>query len=265
MRTSTAALIFAVILPATTARADEAGQAETLRPMCADRPGKATPPCIVDAGHAQLEVGLVDWTAASPASAGTGETIAAFEARFGLSPRNEVEVAWTPLSISHADGSRQAGVGDLTVGARRSLTSPGGSGVQVSVEPFVVAPVGTHGQGAGRWGGGVLLPVSIPLDAFTIGFTPALQASPAADGPGSRAQLSAALGASYGLGAFSFGAELWGATQPGVRGSEQASTDVFAAWSPPWLHDVQFDAGVNAGLTRNTPRVELSLGVAHRF
>ena len=33
---------------------------EGLRDFCAQRPGKATPPCILDAGHLQIETGLID-------------------------------------------------------------------------------------------------------------------------------------------------------------------------------------------------------------
>jgi hypothetical protein len=239
--------------------------ASGLGPMCADRPGKATPPCIVAPGHLQLEVGLIDWSGHSPGTPQTSEAIAAFEARFGLSARTEVELAWTPVSISHQEGDRQVGVGDLTLGARTALVSPHGDGLAVSIEPFVQAPTGTEGQGSGQWGGGVLLPVSLPVGGFSIGFTPAIQTVPADDGPGVRAQLSGALGASYGFADVSVGAELWGAMQPSLRAADQASGDLFVAWSPACLSDVQFDAGVNAGLTRNTPRVELSLGVAHRF
>jgi hypothetical protein len=247
------------------ARAEDAPAGEALRPMCADRPGKATPPCIVDAGHFQLEVGVYDWASRSPAQDQTVQTIGAFEARLGLTAGTEVELSFTPVSISRTEGARQTGIGDVSFGGRVALTSPDTSGVSVSVEPFVLAPTGTHGQGAGQWGGGILLPVSIPAKTLTIGFTPQIQAAPAADGPGVRTQLSAALGASYPLGELSLGAELWGAAQPAVRGSEQASADFVAAWSPSRLHDVQFDAGLYAGLTRQTPRMELSFGVAHRF
>ena len=40
------------------------------RPFCADRPGKATPPCILDVGRWQLESALVDGADDSWAVAG---------------------------------------------------------------------------------------------------------------------------------------------------------------------------------------------------
>src|SRR5260221_13874651 len=36
--------------------------AEDLRDLGADRPGKGSPACTVDAGHLQAELGLADWT-----------------------------------------------------------------------------------------------------------------------------------------------------------------------------------------------------------
>jgi hypothetical protein len=245
------------------ALAAPAAAAEQLRPMCADRPGKATPPCIVDAGHFQLEVGLADWTNGTAADRVETETFAAFEARLGLASRTEVELAWTPVSISRSSGTRAEGVGDLTFGVRHALTSPDGPGPLVSIQPFVSAPVGTHGQGSGRWGGGLLAPVTIPLGAASIGFTPQLQT--ATDGDKTHLDLSSALGLSYPVSSVTVGAELWGAVEPAVDHTGRATVDLFAAWSPKALRDVQFDAGVNAGLTRYSPRLEISVGVSHRF
>ena len=67
--------------------------AETLRPFCAERPGKATPPCILDAGHAQLEVGLTDAVVQSGPNV---YALGAAELRLGVSRRAEVEIGWTP-------------------------------------------------------------------------------------------------------------------------------------------------------------------------
>ena len=77
------------------ARAEDGAQ---LRPLCADRPGKATPPCILDAGHLQLEVGLVDYSRLNDAGDHDQTfAIAGFELRAGLTRRSEVELDWTPL------------------------------------------------------------------------------------------------------------------------------------------------------------------------
>src|SRR5512135_3010474 len=87
------------------ALAQDAPSAAQLRPLCADRPGKATPPCILDAGHAELEMSAADWTNGTAADHGETESFAAFEARFGLTARSEAEFAWTPVSRSRTPGA----------------------------------------------------------------------------------------------------------------------------------------------------------------
>src|SRR5690242_738899 len=81
--------------------AASAAAAQQLRPFCAERPGKATPPCIVDAGHVQLETGLAD-VLLQP-----GEDVvalAAGELRVGLTRRLEAQVGWAPLLIGYKTG-----------------------------------------------------------------------------------------------------------------------------------------------------------------
>jgi hypothetical protein len=59
-------------------------------------------------------------------------------------------------------------------------------------------------------------------------------------------------------------AEIWGAWDWDPSGTtRQASADGSAAWLLG--KDVQLDAGVNFGLNRATPDVELYTGVAVRF
>ena len=62
-------LAAALMASAPAAAAADAASSDGLRPLCADRPGKATPPCILDAGHTQLEVGVVDFATTHDAGA----------------------------------------------------------------------------------------------------------------------------------------------------------------------------------------------------
>ena len=259
----------ALLLGCGRAHAEDGAQ---LRPLCADRPGKATPPCILDAGHLQLEVGLVDYSRLND-SGDHDQTFAigGFELRAGLTRRSEVELDWTPLIL---DRDRQAGrtmrtsgVGDLTLGFRTALTDPDTQGIMVSVEPFVTAPTATHGLGAGGWTGGVLLPMQAPLpDQFSLTVTPQVAVARDADGHGDHASASAAAGLSRPVGPMALGAELWGLVDDDPQGrTYQASFDVSCAWTPSAAPDLQLDGGVNAGLNRHTPGVEAYVGVSRRF
>lgn len=233
-------------------------QAQALRDFCADRPGKATPACILDRGHLQLETGLADVSLQpGPDSYLLGQT----ELRFGVSPRTELEAAWTPFS--HGDG--RSGVGDLSFGFRTALTAPDGKGAAVSWQAFVTAPTATHGQGAGGWEGGMRLPVSADLaDGFSLGLTPEADVRRDADGHGRHAALSGAVALSHDLAGASVAVELWGEHDADPAGHvNQASFDLSAAWMVG--RDLQLDAGANAGLTHATPDLELYVGVARRF
>lgn len=225
------------------------------RPFCADRPGKATPPCILDAGRWQLESALVDYQDHSWAVAG-------FELRRGLTSRTEASLAWTPIFT----GRHTRGTGDLQLNLRTALTDPDGTGAMVSLQGFVTAPTATHGQGAGGWEGGLLLPASAPLGAFSLAAAPEVDVVRDAGGGGTHLAYSAALGLGRSFGPLTAGVELWGKVDDDPAGrTTQASADLTAAYVPAATPDLQLDAGVNAGLNRRTPDVEVYVGVARRF
>lgn len=250
-----AGLALALVAGAAQAQVQAEG---ALRDFCADRPGKATPACILDAGHLQLETGLADASLdRGPDSYLLGQT----ELRFGAARRTELEAAWTPFS--HGDG--RSGVGDLSLGVRTALTPPDGKGAAVSWQAFVTAPTATHGQGAGGWEAGARLPVSADLaDGLSLGLTPEADVRRDEDGHGRHLAVSGAASISHDLAGASVAAELWAERDqdPGHHVS-RASFDLSAAWQVG--RDLQLDAGANAGLTHATPDLELYVGVARRF
>jgi hypothetical protein len=241
--------------------------AQALRDFCAERPGKATPPCILDAGHVQLEVGLAD--AVFQRGRGAHEdtyTLGAAEVRFGLTRRLEAEAGWAPLIVDHRRGAgRRSGSGDAFLGLRSALTDPDASGVAVSLQGFVTAPTATHGLGAGGWTGGVRLPASVPLGANSnLGLTPEVDVVRDATGGGAHLAWIGVAAISHGVGPTTLGVEVWGRIDddPAAR-TYQASADLTAAFAVG--ANAQLDAGVNLGLNRATPDIEIYAGVARRF
>jgi hypothetical protein len=261
----TAALLAAVPARAQTATPDAAAPA--LRDFCADRPGKATPPCILDAGHLQIETGLAD--AVFLRGHGRDETLTtlgASEIRFGLTSNLEAEIAWEPVIVDHNRGARDVtGVGDLTLGVRRALTIPGADGPAVSVQAYVTAPTATHGLGAGGWTGGARLPVAAALGkALSLGLAPEVDVARNASGGGTHIAASTALSLGRTFGKTTLGVEAWGAVDDDPAGRiYQASADLTAAVLVG--DNVQLDAGANFGLNRRTPDAELYVGVSRRF
>jgi hypothetical protein len=241
--------------------------AQELRDFCAERPGKATPPCIADKGHLMLEIGLAD--AVFTRGSGVHEetyTLGATELRLGVSRRVEVDAQWLPVIVDHQRGaSSRTGVGDAAVGVKAAVTDPDSDGLAVSVSGFVTAPTATRGQGAGGWTGGLRLPIAGPLGPeIDFGLAPEVDIERDAAGGGTHLAWSCAAGVSHAFGPTTLGVEVWGQIDddPADR-TYQASADLTAAFAVG--SNAQLDAGVNVGLNRTTPDVEIYAGIAKRF
>ncbi len=259
--------IFTLLLLAAPLFAAGSARADDLRDFCAQRPGKATPACVLDAGHTQIEVGLAD--AVFRRQSGAHEDTYALGApalRLGVTPRLEMEVAWSPLIVDSQRGAgRRTGSGDTTLAVLGALTDPAGKGVAVSLQGFVTAPTATHGLGAGGWAGGVRLPVAIPLaNNVSIGLDPEVDVVRNLTGGGTHLALISVASLGRTFGKTSLGVEVWGSADDDPTGrTYQATFDLTAARAIG--DNAQLDAGANFGLNRNTPDVEVYVGVSRRF
>lgn len=262
-----AAAVAFVVLSATPAHAEDEA-----RDLCANRPGRGSPPCVLDAGRFQVEASLIDFTHDRQTGTTTDTTLYGDLAlRIGVTPRAEAELAFSPyLETRQKDvggSSRTTGYSDLTLSWRQSLRHPDGSGTSIAVQPFIIAPTGKRGFSAGGWQGGVVAPMAFALPSgFGLGLTPQLAAVRNAAGGGAHLSATGVIGLSHPLGPFSLGAEFYIAYDDDPSGHTTSETfDLAGAWLPPGLKDTQFDLGVNAGLDRNAPDYEVYAGIAHRF
>lgn len=260
-----AAFALTVLVAAGAAHAED-------RDFCADRPGKGSPPCVLDAGRFQAEFGGLD--AAFTRGGGVSVDDVSYgglELRLGLSSSVEGQLSWTAYervrTKDHGTVSIDSGAGDLGLGLRWSLKNPGGDGLSVAIQPYVTAPIGARGIGGDVWQGGVIAPLSIPLNSdWSLSLSPQVEALENASGSGRHAGYAFAGGLGRAIGPVNLGAEVWVDRDEDPSGHvTQASFDLTAAWSPRALHDVQLDASAYVGLNRQTPDVELVVGLAHRF
>ena len=241
------------------------------QPICADRPGKSTPACTVPAGHWQLETGFADWSLQKDdgerdASLVLGETTV----KYGLTGSSDLEIDVTPWqrATSRAAGFHEAasGIGDVKLLYKQQLTS-GDAALQVTLMPVVKVPTARHSLGNGKWEDGLLLPIdySIGKSPFSIELTPELDWAADADGHGHHAAMEQVVSLGWqSTEKLNLSAELWTGWDWDPSGTtRQASADGSAAYL--LSNDVQLDAGVNFGLNRATPDVELYGGVSVRF
>lgn len=240
-------------------------------PICADRPGKANPTCIVPPGMVQVETGLADWTRDRSGAIASDEiAIGGTAVKFGLTDRLHIELDVAPyISVRGRSGGaveRVSGFGDSGVALKYRLTDAAAP-VQVALYPFVKIPTAGHSLGNGKVEGGVavLADATIPGTAISVNIAPQLDL--VADGDGSGYHLGMVQVASVGVplsSRFSVSGELWAAWDFDPAATvRQYSLDGAAAYLVGT--DVQLDGGVNLGLNRATPDVEIYAGIAVRF
>ena len=248
-------------------------QAEALRDFCPDRPGLGTPPCTIDPGHFDVELGLADWTL--DRSPGLREdTIEAGQllVRIGLSGSLEAQLGWTAFghvrTRDRASGSvaSASGVGDLTLALRQNLARPDGSGFSLAVMPFATLPTGNEVIGAGEWTAGLLVPASYDLGGrVQLGLTAWAEAAADEDRSGRHLAYGGVVGLALPL------ADSIGATFEVAASRDQDpsghSTEWLAGLSAGWMarDDLQIDAGANIGLNGAAADVQLYVGVSRRF
>ena len=249
----------ALIIATAIAALSTAAAAADEDPICADRPGKATPTCTVPAGMIQIESGLLDW---SGGHADDQLDFGGTAVKYGVNDRLHLEIdlpAYT--TVQHGP----SGFGDAAVAIKYRLSGDA-SRVQLALRPFVKIPTARHALGNGKVEGGAAFLADSTFGASSIGWDVAPEVDLVADADGSGYHLATAGAASVGFPVskrLTLSAELWGAWDFDPSGTvRQYSADAAAALL---LSDnAQLDAGINIGL-RGSPGAEVYTGIAIRF
>jgi Putative MetA-pathway of phenol degradation len=258
------AVAVAAIFPA------PATAAET-REFCPDRPGLGTPPCTIDRGRGDVEIGLADWTLEKSGGDRTDTWLLGdLLVRYGLTDHLEMQFGWTSFGTVRepAGGSvgHSSGTGDVTLALRQNLIHPDGSGFSAALMPYATLPTGGRAIGAGDWSAGLMVPLSYELPhGLTLDLTGRIEA--AADGDRNGRHL--AYGGIAGLDV-SLPHDVTATLELSAQRDEDPgghSTQWVGGLSLAWMArpDLQLDAGANAGLAGGAPDAELYLGIARRF
>lgn len=260
MRFCLLALLLLTALPA---------YAGDIKPICPDRPGKGTSACTVEPGHSQFELGLFDGSFQHRAGITTDiGSVGSLLAKVGVSEKFDLEAGMALQQAQRLHGSGPAqtssGIGDLVLHAKYD---PGSGGAFAWVlDPFLKLPTAPLSLSNGKIEGGLAVPLS-----YDLGGNWSLAATPEADllHNSSRAGLHANLVNVVGLGrsfddGLSLGAEVWTDENLDPAGSvSEDSFDLDAAFQAD--NDTQWDCGVNFGLNKATPDVEIYAGISRRF
>jgi hypothetical protein len=241
------------------------------RDFCADRPGLTTPACTVEPGRVIAELGIADWSVDRQPGTREDQVIAGdLLLRTGVGATTEVRLGWTAFghrrSRDFGTVEARSGVGDVTFGISQNLRNPDGSGFAMAVVTEALVPVGGEAIGAGDWGVRLLVPASVELsDMVAITITPEVGVAPDEDRNGRHLRFGSSAGVSFALSdaiGLQAEAEWLRDRDPADRHSEvQAGLFLAAMVDKDW----QLDAGGAVGLNRDTPDVNFSAGISHRF
>lgn len=246
-------------------------RAETAKPgpICTDRPTKANAVCTVLPGKLQVESGLAGWSLTDGGGARTEVlTVGATFAKIGLSDRSDLQIGVTPLvrASVEAGGSRNrlSGFGDVVVRYKHRLTRDDAK-AQVGIIPFIKIPTAKGGIGNGKVEGGIAVPIAFAIGKASLTFGPEADLLADADGKGRHAAVINLVNVGLPIAdRLTLYGELWSNFNFDPDGTlHQASADAALAYLV--TDRLQFDIGANAGLTEDTPDIEVYAGISTRF
>jgi hypothetical protein len=279
MRRLLAAAGLALVVPLTvwaqseTAAPAAAGtQPPAETPICADRPTKSNGACTADPGTFQVEADLVNGTFQRLDGVTTDTWLVINPTlKYGLAKNFDIEVNIAPVEIVRINAGPGAehtytGVSDLFFRAKWEILNTTGGVWQAALIPYIKAPTARVPIGNGQVEGGLYAPLSYKInDTFSLTAQAEVDDLANAAGPGHHANAAQTLSLAVSLPHnWTVFGELWGDWNFDPAGEvSQYSADVAAAVlvSPR----LQLDAGVNIGLNRATPGVNVYVGISRKF
>jgi hypothetical protein len=248
-----------------------------LRDFAPDRPGFTNGPRTIDAGHFQIETGLFeygrdthnpDFTNTRNETFTWGDT----ELRIGMANWIELDLAipfYTEqrvkdLSLGHTE--RTSGIGDLVVGAKINFwgndakeTTAGGLNLELKT------PTASHGLGNGKVEPAALFLFDMPLPGgFDLEMNHGVAVNANDSGHGYHADLINSISISHSIaGPLSAFAEFYTTFDPSHTGQWIGTTDFGLIWQVN--NSLQFDVGMNIGVSRAADDLGTFFGVSYRF
>jgi len=244
-----------------------------MRSFNTDRPTKSNVPFTVDAGHFQYEMDLFNYTRQVSGTTRMDTWLAPNPTlKIGLTNNADLEINIAPFASAHtfdsASGmsSTVTGTGDLLARMKINLWGNNGGQTSFALIPYVKAPTAPVGIGNGAVEGGIIAPLSISLpNDFTLLFNSEVDALKNSASAGYHANFTNLVNVSHPLVKdVTLYVELWSSiNEDPLRTVRQVSFDTAVQWTV--RPNFAVDAGVNLGLNRDTPAVQVYAGVSQRF
>ncbi len=245
---------------------------DDMRGFATDRPTKSNSPITVDAGHFQYESDLFNYLH-SNAGGVSSRLYTAFDPvlKVGLTNHLDLELQFTGYNwldekdpgngspVLHAQGA-----GDLYLRLKANLFGNEG-GPALAIIPYVKFPTAASNIGNGAYEGGVIAPFSYPLPlGLTLLVESEVDVLKNMLDFGHHFSFTQLANLSHPVGKeVTVYAELYSAIGTDAHTPAVYTADFAAAWQV--TPTFQLDAGVNIGLNKDSPNLQLYTGIAQRF
>jgi hypothetical protein len=248
--------------------------AQYLRAMDTDGPGTTESPYTVDAGHFQMEMTFLAYSSERDRFEGQkyeldAWAIAPMILKVGVFNHLDAQLVLEPYQIVDerigANRVTLRGFGDTTLRFKYNLSGNDGGRTAFAMTPYVKFPTSAQGLGNSGIQAGLVLPLSVNLPQdFWLGLTTRFDAVRDEGEGGYHPEFMNSIAFGHGLFADAFGyAEFF----------SLVSTEGEAEWVGafglgliyPLTENIQFNAGMNIGLTRSADDWNPFLGMAWRF
>lgn len=243
------------------------------RPLTTDRPDTTESPFTVEADRWQLELSAAQWTRDEHTLERDGvrtETweFAPLNVRVGLTPHSELQLVhdgFVDVEVRDtATGNRDRvrGAGDLTLRYKHNLIGNDDGPRAIALMPYVKLPTAARRIGNDAWEGGLIVPFAMDLSE-TWGFDAMTELAVVRNDADTGHRLgwlntaTVSRGVTERLGVF-FEVAWWVG-----EGAPAGSFNVGTTYG--LTEDLQFDAGINLGLTRAADDLVVFIGLARRY
>ncbi len=237
-----------------------------LRELTTDRPDATESPFTADAGHLQLEMDVASFTRNRLDGVKTTEwAIAPFNLRYGVTPRCELGVFVTPHvrvteQVRKGPKTTVRGAGDTTVRSKFNFWGNDGGANAFGLMLDLKLPTAADGLGNDKVEGAVTLPVAYEIGA---GWEGAAMTSMEIVHTGTARKavwvntITFARDLAENVGGF---LELTSAAGDGAHVAT-FNCGITRKFGP----QLQFDCGLNVGLSRTAPDLTVFVGLARKF
>lgn len=245
-----------------------------MREMSTDRPDVTESAYTVDAGHFQVEMDVLGFASDRHNRDRANVRVESWSwanANFKVGLFNNVDLQfvvpfYNEVRTDDAGAvAHQRGFGDMEARVKINLWGNDGGTTALALMPFVKIPTAQDNLGNGAVEGGLIIPLAVELPAgWSMGLMAEFDINEDSDGSGYHIEF---------VNSITFGHDIVGPLGGYVEFVSIASTEPGSAWNATFncgltyavSGNLQLDAGVNIGLTRDADDVNPFVGVSWRF